>query len=445
MLKIAKTRFASLSFNKFITGIGRYRFLNSEDKQKLLSQHSLKTVSSEDTSIIYKILNLPSNTANKSPKETTTKANHNRIHPLISRHLERAENTTRKQFQRRQSTPKVNNVPGGVDPTAPPFPYEIKSDLFSQKTETSSLVSDVIKATKYEDLKHVLEEIRPVPQHVLTDKFIDVMSRAIEENISNLERPALVNELSDYESAYAMKRAAIRNLLVNKCTRNEFEETRVEKFIDSHLNFYKQRLNSPLPPEVLEPLAAFRGDVYYSFSPMTRLQQKINAIHMLVQGIVNGDKDIVTRLPEFAGNGNNYPFRNYYGFKSCIPDEVTGSINMGKIKRDEHLRYPNLQCVAHSLPRDPKYRAVVTHAIKILERSRGWDQLSKIKAINRLVQVYNNLASSAHYSEMLNKAIPLERKKGTVIKTLTRQEVFNKGLKYIPSLFRNHWNRSKRK
>lgn len=53
----------------------------------------------------------------------------------------------------------------------------------------------------------------------------------------------MVNELSDYRPAYAMKRAAVRNLLVNKCVRNAFEESRVEKFIDSQKTIYNQRLN----------------------------------------------------------------------------------------------------------------------------------------------------------------------------------------------------------
>lgn len=209
--------------------------------------------------------------------------------PLITQRLKNQDS-----YRRRRSTNRDKVTSGfdkffmGVDPTEPHYSYEIRSDLFSKEAETESLISDVAKATKYEDMQHVLEETRPVPQHVFTDKFIDIMSRAIEMNISYLERPVLVNELSDYKSAYAMKRAAIRNLLVNRCIRNEFEETRVEKFIDSQLGFYKQRLNSPLPAEVLEPLAAFRGDVYYSFSPLIRLQQKLDGIQILVQGIING-------------------------------------------------------------------------------------------------------------------------------------------------------------
>lgn len=152
----------------------------------------------------------------------------------------------------------------------------------------------------------------------------------------------------------------------------------------------------------------------------------------------------MSNLPEFSRK-TDYPFSNYYGFKSSVPNEVTGSIRMGKENRDDDLRYPNLQCVAHSLPKDPKYRAIVSHSIKVFERSKGWDQTSKIKAINRLINVYNNMSSSYYYSRVMEKSVPTEDSRPKVIKTLTRQEVFNKGLRYIKSLFRNHWNRPKRK
>lgn len=144
-----------------------------------------------------------------------------------------------------------------------------------------------------------------------------------------------------------------------------------------------------------------------------------------------------------VGPPNKYPFDNYYGFKSCIPNDVTGSIKMGKPDVGDHVRYHNLQSVAHSLPSDPKYRAVVMHAIRVLERNKGWDHASKVKAINRLVQVYNNLAPSRYYARVLDKAIPLVRKQGSTVSTKSRQETFNRGLKYIQSLTRNHWMKKK--
>ncbi|UKK00798.2 hypothetical protein MACK_000872 [Theileria orientalis] len=444
MIRLSNRRCVSEGFKTFLNSIQRYRLLNQGDKKKLLFQHNLQNVSSYEMSEINKKLDLPDHTpASHRDEELKGFNNVN----LIKRELSRQ---TSHWFKQRRIVVKDKGVTGrskffmGIDPTKELDPIEIKYDIFSSVNETESLVSDVKKAVKYEQVQEILEESRPVPQHMLTDNFMDVLSRAIEENLSNLERPVLTNELSDYKAAYAMKRASIRNLLINKCVRNSFEESRVDKFIDSQKSVYTQRLNAPLPPEVLEPIAAFRGDVYYSFSPMQRLQDKLKGINTLVDGIASGDEEIVSKLPEFERK-SDYPFDNYYGFKSAVPNEVTGSIKMGKQLNEESLRYPNLQCVAHSLPKDRKYRAIVAHSIKVLERARGWDHLSKVKAINKLVEVYNNMSSSRYYGKVMEDSVPTEDERPKVVKTLSRQEVFNKGLKYIPSLFRNHWNRVKRK
>ncbi|XP_953714.1 uncharacterized protein TA17075 [Theileria annulata] len=461
MIKLTVRRSVSDGFKSFFNNLERYKNLSYADKNKLLSQFDLKVhisllimeVGPEVISEINKKLDLPDNTHVSDKKSDVGEFDHL---TFIKRELKRLKSSPlkKKQLLRKEIVIKgPNKFYFGIDPTKELDPIEIKSPLFSTEKESESLVSDVKKATRYELVQQILEDSRPVPQHALTDDFLDVLSRAIEENLSNLERPTLVNELSDYRPAYALKRAAFRNLLLNKCVRNAFEDSRVEKFIDSQIEVYKQRLNAPLPPEVLEPLLAFRGDVYYSFSPMKRLQQKLNGINIIVDSISKGlfemvfmslGEDVLSKLPEFAKK-TDYPFNNYYGFKSSVPNEVTGSIRMGKENREDDLRYPNLQCVAHSLPKDPKYRAIVSHSIKVLERSKGWDQTSKIKAINRLINVYNSMSSSDYYSRVMEKSVPTDDSKPKVIKTLTRQEVFNKGLRYIQSLFRNHWNRSKRK
>ena len=49
----------------------------------------------------------------------------------------------------------------------------------------------------------------------------------------------------------------------------------------------------------------------------------------------------------------------------------------------KELRYPTLQRVAHTLPKDLKWRAHVVRSIRVLERNRHWDFKSKLDAINR--------------------------------------------------------------
>lgn len=90
--------------------------------------------------------------------------------------------------------------------------------------------------------------------------------------------------------------------------------------------------------------------------------------------------------------------------------------------------------MAHSLPRDRKYRKMVIHAIRILERSRGWDHESKLKAISQMIQVCNDLAPYDTYKRVLDEALPSTRRKGDVMYTRNRFKVFRSGFKYIQSL-----------
>lgn len=79
---------------------------------------------------------------------------------------------------------------------------------------------------------------------------------------------------------------------------------------------------------------------------------------------------------------------------------------------ERQMRYPTLQRVAHTLPRDPKYRATVRHAIGVLERSSGWSFSDKLQAINTLKEVWENLASSQKMNEILERSIPWTRNRG---------------------------------
>ncbi|KAK1443249.1 hypothetical protein BgAZ_201250 [Babesia gibsoni] len=438
-------RGVATGIDAFVDGLKRYRLLSSSDKRKLLGAHRLKKTPEAPTDKIENALELSNESS--SVRDLRQEASPSkRIEAELKRLKSRTREDMRARARMRPMAVGVSKYFMGVDPNTEPEYFEITNPLFDSETETMTLVSDVQKATAYDDVQAMLASIRPVPQDKITDDFLHIMARAIEYNIARVERPVLFNELSDYESSYAMQRAAIRNLLINRCTRNAFEETRVDKFIDK-LKLSSQRLNAPLPPEAIEPVIAFRGYATYSFDPCRRLAQKLTNMQRLVQAIVKNDTDFLASLGTSAecqvGPLSKYPFNNYYGFESCVPKDVTGSIKMGKPVAGDSVRYQNLQSVAHSLPKDRKYRSVVTHAIRVLERAKGWDHKSKIKAINRLVQVYNNLAPSRYYERVLEKSIPLVRTKGSVVRTRSRQETFNRGLKYIQSLTRNHWVKKK--
>ncbi|GFE55610.1 DNA double-strand break repair rad50 ATPase, putative [Babesia ovis] len=438
----------------FVKGFQRYRLLSAEDKRKLLGAHRLKDIPHQNLKELEKALdiNLDGSARSKPaavsegyelPSAVTASS---RISAELRRLKTRTHGSSGAGGRYKPLGAGVSKYFMGIDPNTPLEPYEITSPLFEDATESATLVSDVQKAGAYEDVGTMLSAMRPVKPDTFSDNFLDIMSRAIEQHLMRIERPMLCNELSDFESSYAMQRATLRNLLVNRCTRNAFDETRVDRFLD-RLSFSSQRLDAPMPPECLEPLVAFCGHQSYSFDPLTRLGQKLENLQRFVHAIVEGDEAYLQALgtPEECrvGPPSKYPFRNYYSFDSCIPDDVTGSINMGKPRVGPSVRYHNLQSVAHSLPADRKYRAVVAHAIRVLERSKGWDHASKVKAINRLVQVYNNLAPSTYYERVLSRAIPSVRTKGTVVSTKSRQEVFNRGLKYIGSLTRNHWMKRK--
>ncbi|KAK1936059.1 hypothetical protein X943_001185 [Babesia divergens] len=467
MFTSVSSRSGSTGLDVFVSGLQRYRLLSAEDKRKLLGAHRLKNLPDSTIDDVKKSLQL-SCEPTSAPSNQETVPNSRRIESELQRLKSRSQNYGRLNARIKPVAAGSSKYFMGVDPNSELEHFDItyapietsslifRNPLFENETETDSLVSDVHKAAAYDDIQSMLSTIRPVPQDMLTDSFLHVMSRAIASNIARVERPILCNELSDFESSYAMQRAALRNLIVNTCTRNAFEEVRVDRFLDK-LSFSTQRLNvgfpppildhAPLPPEVLEPLVAFRGFNTYSFDSCTRLAQKLANMRSLLFAVIGNDTTFLQMLGTKEECNvippNKYPFDNYYGFKSCIPNDVTGSIKMGKPDVGDQVRYHNLQSVAHSLPSDPKYRAVVMHAIRVLERNKGWDHASKVKAINRLVQVYNNLAPSRYYARVLDKAIPLVRKQGSTVSTKSRQETFNRGLKYIQSLTRNHWVKKK--
>lgn len=56
----------------------------------------------------------------------------------------------------------------------------------------------------------------------------------------------------------------------------------VQRALDERPDLIKLRLRAPLPPEVIEPLIAFRGDTNYNFDPRTRLTQKLQRLFVLI-------------------------------------------------------------------------------------------------------------------------------------------------------------------
>ncbi|CDJ68952.1 hypothetical protein, conserved [Eimeria necatrix] len=230
---------------------------------------------------------------------------------------------------------------------------------FTEEAQTLSLVEDAHKAEVYEEICARLSR----------------------------DRPTLVNEFTDFDNPYMLKRQALKRLLEERGTRNALDESMIDKYLDKRPDLLKLRLAAKLPPEVVEPLVAFHGITCYNFDKRTRLGQKVNAV---LKAVNSADCELDQVLQNLEENRHSdmihefHPFRNHFGFVSAVPTGTAGSILMGREesgtdKELRMIRYPTLQRVAHTLPKDAKYRAIVAHAIRVLERSRGWDFKDKLK------------------------------------------------------------------
>ncbi|XP_026192070.1 uncharacterized protein LOC34618186 [Cyclospora cayetanensis] len=285
---------------------------------------------------------------------------------------------------------------------------------FTEEAQTLSLIEDIHKAEVYQEICAKLQA----------------------------HRPTLVNEFTDFENPYMLKRQALKRLLEERGTRNAVDESVIDTFLDRRPDLVKLRLSADLPPEVVEPLAAFHGLRSFSFDKRNRLKQKVDALFKAVGSAHKGLDSLLGDLEENQRSdqiSKAHPFRNHFGFASSVPSGTVGSVTMGREDSGVDLelktiRYPTLQRVAHSLPKDPKYREIVAHAIRVLERSKGWDFKDKLKAISTLIEVYNYLPPSATYERMLDKAFPVFRTPGMTRQTKSRNSVFCRGLKYIRSL-----------
>ena len=285
---------------------------------------------------------------------------------------------------------------------------------FQKDNVVKSLVEDKWKSDYYAFVcAKIQETLGPNASAIDSDDFVSVLRRATEKYLRNESRPVLTNELSDYYNPFMMKKSTTERLLHEGCVRNKLEESLVPAFIDQQTEFVKLRSQAELPPEVLEPLQAFRGIVNWSFDPEKRMDQKLDGIQHLLDDIAGESGDTEGGNPP-TGSRVKHRYANHYGFTSEVPRGRRGGWGHGKPlspeKQDlQRMRYPTLQRVAHSLPKDPQYRSQAMHAIEVLERSRGWEFSDKTKAVNAMKEVLDALPSSKSIVGKLNKALPVVR------------------------------------
>merc|ERR1740120_684323 len=82
-----------------------------------------------------------------------------------------------------------------------------------------------------------------------------------------------------------MKRSALERILHERCVRNQLDERVMPRLLDQQPDLVKLRARAALPPEVLEPLAAFRGDVRWSFDARERLAQKLEGASAALEAV----------------------------------------------------------------------------------------------------------------------------------------------------------------
>ena len=206
-----------------------------------------------------------------------------------------------------------------------------------------------------------------------------------------------------------------------------------------------------MPPEVLEPLMAFRGDRTWSFNPQTRLGQKLDAINIALDNMDSKEQLLASlpetkvrrnepdELPQQVFEGLSHPYRNHLGFKSEVPTDIVGGMYAGRPdtrteEQMKHIRYPTLQRVANRLPQDDCYRSHVVHSIRVLERSRSWKYDKKTEAINKMKEVYDTLAPSEKYRSRLDEKFTVNRV------NLSQGRI--RGVKFQQG-FHKHWRRKK--
>lgn len=374
--------------------------------------------------------------------------------------MDRISKRIRKEIQR--STPSyMRRYPLASEITRPgdfsEFSAEVTAKEFSPESQTVSLIEDVFKANIYESMHEKALEQWP-RKNILSDSLKDNITSAIREHIINFNRPVLTNLLADYSNPYMMKRQIYESFLHAKCLRNTNDEKVVKWLLNESTNLQKLTHKAAAPPEVVEPLFAFNGVTKYSFDDKISSRMKITNILDVLKKCSVGDKseleEIIKSLPETITSDQyhpNHPFRNHFGFETCVPYGTCGGITMGRPMSDinkelRQIRYPTLQRVAHSLPKDGKYRSAVKHAINTLEISKDWSFEDKLKAINTMKEVFDNLACSRRYSKSMKRVLTTIRARHAIrfAKPKSPSTSISQWLCSVTTE-RPHWMRSKTK
>jgi hypothetical protein len=287
-----------------------------------------------------------------------------------------------------------------------------------------SLLEDCWKADYHANLHRLAEQMIPERQPLATrtDRVADVLAASLRKHVTEQNRPVFTHELADFETPYMSKRSTLERLLQERCVRNQLDERCLPRLLDQMPALVKLRSGASLPPEVLEPLAAFRGDTRWHFDAQERLSQKLSAVDSALHAVSSGGKlgEVLKAVPENAEDradkvpGIHHPWRNHVGFESAVPQGFAGGTRMGQPMNAMdaqvlRLRYPTLQRVSHTLPADPKWRAHVARSIRVLERSKHWDFRSKLRAANSMKEVYDNMRPSNYYTASLDEKLPINR------------------------------------
>ena len=258
--------------------------------------------------------------------------------------------------------------------------------------------------------------------HPLSGTVKDIARASFRDEILEKCRPVLANELSDYRTPYMMKRSASQRLFEH-VARNNLEKRLVPRVLNAQPDLIKARVKAELPPEVLEPLKAFCGAQTWSFDVRDRFAQQMDSAQT---GLADFEAWKATKSIEAGAGGEadssspstsnsskpRRPEHHSCGFESMTLPEFTGSLKYGKpmkaIDRElRQLRYPTLQRAAKNLPEDATYRAHVLKSIRVLERQDGWDYESKLRAVETMKEVYENMQGSDVWREKLDDKIPL--------------------------------------
>ncbi|CAA9987142.1 conserved Plasmodium protein, unknown function [Plasmodium knowlesi strain H] len=435
----------------------RYKNLGTKDKVHLITTH-LRNIKDADISTIYNFVR------EKKPVRGMHQQEHNEPNEHERKRKIKILKIQKPPFMQQRSSKKTSrsNLSFKNDYNSDEYVECLEKEKELKGAEQYTLVEDLYKAYIYSRAFTTLSN-QYRTKHTISNDFLHVMIRAIRSSIMERVNPTLVNEFANFKNPYMLMKHAFENFILHGHVKNPYEESLISEHLKrkTYLNVLKLD-SAEVPVEVYEPLASFRGDVHYNYDVKEKFASIIRT-QLDILGVIAGGEThamsnsagddatdnegastslntVLRILPENAcAPFENYPFDNLKALKTQMRKRYMGGIKNSKpinVEDEElsHMRYPNLQSVAHSLPSDSKYRANVIHAIKVLERSKHWDHASKIKAINTLVDVWNNMHASDHYENLMDKCLPVIYTKDMLRKTKTRRDTYNRGLVYVQSL-----------